>query len=143
MALKDPVAVYTADENIEAESVRIFLVEQGVEAFANEDVSNIFAGLPGIEEQQVWVDRSDVTRAKELLANMTIRPCRRLLRVTLCNQPMMDVVCEECGKTSQFPVTLLGSIQDCPHRGAYVDVGEVDDAGEWDDEDEEDAEEND
>lgn len=139
MALKDPVAVYTADENVEAESVRIFLVEQGIEAFANEEVSNVFAGLPGIEEQQVWVDRADVARAKALLAQYEHPAPAK----PPSNLPMMDVLCEECGKTSQFPVTLLGTIQDCPHCGAYVDVGEVEDSGEWDDEDEDGADEND
>ena len=37
----------------------------------------------------------------------------------------MEVVCEECGQTSSFPATQQGSLQDCPHCGASVDVGEA------------------
>lgn len=36
----------------------------------------------------------------------------------------VDVRCEECGKETKFPAAERGSVQNCPHCGAYVDVGE-------------------
>jgi hypothetical protein len=113
-------------------------VEQGVEAFANEDVSNVFAGLCGIEKQQVWVDRADLARAKSLLAQHDHPAVASAASSSVRQQPMMDVTCEECGQVSQFSIDLLGSIQDCQHCGAYVDVGEVDETGAWDEGEEED-----
>jgi len=34
----------------------------------------------------------------------------------------MEVVCEKCGERSAFPASQLGSVQQCQHCGAYVDV---------------------
>jgi hypothetical protein len=33
-----------------------------------------------------------------------------------------QVVCEECEQTITFPASAHGSVQDCPHCGAYVDA---------------------
>lgn len=38
VALRDPVAVFNADTNVEAQLVRTLLVDAGVEAFVVEDV---------------------------------------------------------------------------------------------------------
>lgn len=38
----------------------------------------------------------------------------------------VNVRCEECGKHTMFPATERGRVQNCPHCGAYVDVGEDD-----------------
>ncbi|HEV3025768.1 MAG TPA: hypothetical protein VGX76_25015, partial [Pirellulales bacterium] len=61
MALQDPVAVYYAATNAEAQVVRSLLVDAGIEAFAVDDVSVggtwTLGLIPEIHKPQVWVDR--------------------------------------------------------------------------------------
>jgi hypothetical protein len=71
MVLRDPVAVFNADTNLEAQLVRTLLVDAGIEAFAVEDVSYVgtcaFGTLPEINKPQVWVERADVEKAWKFL----------------------------------------------------------------------------
>lgn len=53
----------------------------------------------------------------------------------------VQVTCEECGKASSFPAAQRGTVQDCPHCGASVDVEADVFSGEWSEEDEGIAEE--
>jgi hypothetical protein len=41
----------------------------------------------------------------------------------------IEVVCEDCGKTTSFPKSLEGTTQECSHCHAYIDVGDLP----WDD----------
>ena len=34
----------------------------------------------------------------------------------------VEAVCEECGKSSQWPASQMGTTQDCPHCHNYMDV---------------------
>ena len=34
----------------------------------------------------------------------------------------LGVICEECHKSTSFPVTKKGAVQECSHCQAYVDV---------------------
>jgi Fe-S cluster assembly iron-binding protein IscA len=71
MALRDPVSVYVPTNNAEAQLVCNLLNEEGIEAFAMEDVSQAGAFslglLPEIHRPQVWVDRSQVEEANDFL----------------------------------------------------------------------------
>jgi hypothetical protein len=37
----------------------------------------------------------------------------------------VEVDCEECGRRCEFPAEQNGSVQECPHCGAYLDVGDA------------------
>jgi hypothetical protein len=71
MTLRDPVPVFDADTNLEAQLVRTLLVNAGIEAFVVEDVSYVgtfpLGTLPGINKPQVWVERDNVEKAFEFL----------------------------------------------------------------------------
>jgi hypothetical protein len=71
MALRDPVAVYNAATNAEAQLIRNLLVDAGIEAFAVEDVSQVgtwaLGLIPEIHKPQVWVDRCNVEGARSFL----------------------------------------------------------------------------
>ena len=128
MAISDPVAVYTAHDNVEADVMRIFLQNEGIEAFAIGDDSVVglwwFGPLTGIHKPQVWVNRSDAERARQLVIEYEDRQLDR--RDALATDaPQIEVVCEECGKTSWFPAAQRDTTQDCPFCHAYVDVGVV------------------
>jgi hypothetical protein len=128
MPLRDPVAVYNAANNVEAHLLRNALGTAGVEAFVTEDISHvgtwILGLIPEIHKPQVWVERADVERVKPILDDYE----RRAAELRDANtqdeqtQTAVEVVCEECGERSAFPVIQLGSVQQCPHCGAYVDV---------------------
>ncbi len=38
---------------------------------------------------------------------------------------MLTVVCEDCGESTEFPSSMDGTTQDCPHCHGYVDVGNL------------------
>jgi hypothetical protein len=127
MALRDPVAVYDAASNVEAALLRNALVEAGVEAYVTEDLTQVVTGfgIPDLYRPQVWVDKSEVERAVPILADYEQRTQEH--HEAAASGPPIDVVCEECGKRSEFPASQRVTIQDCPHCGAYVDVGQTED----------------
>jgi hypothetical protein len=79
------------------------------------------AGMAGVE---VWVlDPVQTAEAIRLLGEHALE-----LRVQKPDGPPVEVVCEECDKTSTFPAEERGSVQNCPHCGAYLDVEPADEA---------------
>jgi hypothetical protein len=48
MALQNPVAVYNASSNVEAQLLRSLLAESGIEAFAIDDVSQVGTWVFGL-----------------------------------------------------------------------------------------------
>ena len=131
MAIKHPVAVYTAENNIEAHQLCTYLEQSGIEACPTLDDSLAgfwtFGVLPGIHKPQVWVDESNVEAAQPLLADYEHEVVRRRATVNAAQAAetgSIDVVCEECEKTTAFPASKKGTTQDCSHCGAYVDVGD-------------------
>jgi hypothetical protein len=127
MALKDPVAVYDAATNLEAHFVSNLLNEAGVEAYATEDIAgsdvaaSVFGGLPGIHKPQVWVDRADVEHAQPVLLDYEVRLAERREAEAATALPI-QIRCEDCGQKSVFDYALRGTVQTCPHCGAYLDV---------------------
>lgn len=128
MNLVDPVVAYIADNNYEASQVAHLLCTSDVEAFVDEDHSFVglwaFGRLPQVHKPQVWIAKKDSQRAAELL-----REFDRQKEVRSKKQPTgycgdIEVVCEECGKTSTFNIKLNGTVQECRHCRGHVDVGE-------------------
>ena len=131
MTLNDPVAVYDAATNVEAHLVRTLLVEEGIDAQVVEDLSTgglwMFGLLPGIHKPQVWVQRADLQRAQPLLVEYERQEAERQAahqQAARTGEPI-KVTCEDCGQASMFPAEHQGTVQECPHCGAYVDVGEI------------------
>ncbi|MDB5311636.1 MAG: hypothetical protein JWO38_5838 [Gemmataceae bacterium] len=130
MAFRDPFAAYNAASNVEAHLICGALIEAGVEAMVVEDVSQVGVWLGGlvseIHKPQVWIERTDIARAKPVLDEYERRAAGRRVadqRDTGAGEPV-EVTCEECGKRAVFPAGQKGSVQSCPHCRAYVDVGD-------------------
>jgi hypothetical protein len=132
MALRDPVAGYNAATNLEAHLICGLLRDAGIEAATVEDVSMVghwIGGLmPEIHKPQVWIERADMERAKPILDAYEQRPSQQA-KSTSDTWPI-GVTCEECGKRSLFPAEQNGTVQECPHCRAYVDVGD-ESWGDW------------
>ena len=127
MALRDPVAVYNAANNMQAQFVCDALAVAGVEAYVTEDISQVgvwVGGLvPEIHKPQVWVERADVERAGPVLIEFERRAAELRGNAADTAGPPVEAVCEECGESASFPVAQRGTVQQCPHCGEYMDVG--------------------
>lgn len=131
MGIRNPIAVYNAEDNIEAQLLCQHLEDNGIEACAvmDEAVTGLwaFGKLPEIHKPQVWVDKSNCDAAAAVLreyeAELIKR--RRASKARDLGADTIDAICEECGKTSTFAAAKKGTTQDCKHCGAFVDVGEV------------------
>jgi Putative prokaryotic signal transducing protein len=145
MPLHDPVAVYTARTNTEAQIVRHLLIQSGVEAYAVEDLSvvGLWMGgtIPGIHNPKIWVDRADVERAVPILREYEQRTAERRLAepASAPGGSGVEAICDECGARSVFDAEQRGTVQECPHCNAYMDVGADEPAGEWQDVSDEEA----
>ncbi len=125
--------VYDAATNVEAQMLKLLLIEAGIEAFVAEDLSTggiwMFGLLPGIHKPQVWVSQSDVRAAQSVLEGyerLAAERERATEQIDSADSSPIKVLCEECGQTSLFPSAERGRVRDCPRCGAYVDVDEID-----------------
>jgi ribosomal protein S27E len=128
MAITNPVAVYNAENNVEAELICTYLDQNGIEAHPTLDDSLagywLFGTLPEIHKPQVWIDQSNVEAAKPLLEEYERQAVRRRSTRDEPHTGTIEVLCEECEKTTIFPASKKGTVQDCSHCGAFVDVGD-------------------
>ena len=112
MALQNPVAVYTAASNAEAQLVRDLLVEAGIEAFAVEDTSPVGMYALGVVSQihkpQVWVDRPSVEQARFIIVQYEKQP-------GALSEKRNKQFCYECGEPVQI------GIPRCPACGGELD----------------------
>ncbi len=142
MALVDPVKIYVGTSNVQAQMICRLLEASGVEAFASEDCSpyGLWLGgtVAGVFDAGVFVSRADADRAIAI-----IREQERLeIERSRSRGAELETTCEECGQSITFPAAQRGTVQDCPHCGAFLDVGGTEPSGDWDEsEDQEDNEE--
>ena len=132
MALRDPFAAYNASSNVEAHMICGLLIDAGIEAVVIEETPQAGAWgwlgpLSEMHKPQVWIERADIERAAPVLTDYEKRAAERRKAdqgTSGVAGPSVEVVCEGCGKRSEFPAAQKGSVQSCPHCGAYVDVGD-------------------
>ena len=127
-SFSDPVTAYTANGNIEAHSAVTWLESNGIRSYAVEDNSGAslfaFGTISQFHKPQVFVERSHLERAKELLQQFERQRHER--RKDLENADPVTSECEDCGESSEFPASQDGTTQNCPKCGAYMDVGSFD-----------------
>jgi hypothetical protein len=130
---RDPRCVLVADTLAEAEAAIGWLAGQDIAARVIEE--NTLGGLDGLNALtgvgargwEVWVDQPGTAdRVRQLLADdQTAKQAARQARTGT-----VEATCEECGEASTFPAKEQGTIQNCPHCEAMIDVPDPDD--EWD-----------
>jgi hypothetical protein len=128
MAISDPVRVFRAATNMQAHLLCGYLEQNGIETHVLEDNPThewLFGLLPQVHKPEVCVDRCHVDDARSLVETFELEERQRNSQIisALQSEPVA-VDCEECGKKSTFPASQLGTLQECSHCGAYVDVGE-------------------
>jgi hypothetical protein len=138
MPLREPIAVYTAANNPELFLVQDALIAAGIDAHITRDDSSVgltvIGELSNVQKPQIWVEHADVERARPILASFEQRQLE--LSGTVGNTRIEDIVaeCEECGRSSTFPATQFGSVQQCVHCFAFMDVGFDEDVDNWESE---------
>lgn len=139
MNLKDPITAYNAANFVDAQMAQLFLESHGIEAMAVDDHSPAglwtFGVLPEIHKPQVWISRCDAEQAGQLLAEYEHKKRERDAPKNTETPQTLEAICEECNKPSTFADSLNGTLQECPHCYAYLDVGEF----EWPEENAEEA----
>lgn len=136
MAEPDPRAVLVVPERHVAELIAAWLTDKGFPAEADITPMTTTADpLTGATEAGTAEYRVLVTNpehkapAKELIeqesagiAELREREAKRAARTG-----MVEAVCEECGKSSQWEAAEMGKTQVCPHCTKYMDIPDPDD----------------
>jgi len=117
------ICVYHARDFGEADIVAAWLEEQGLTVHVKDRISAGIYGPMAVAPRGVQVcviDEAAAERAKQLLAE------RPVAAHDDADHPLeggdVEVLCGECGETAHFPLDEQGSVQSCPHCGAFVDV---------------------
>lgn len=145
---RHPQTILVAEEFSTANALAEWLTEKG---FPAEVVRPSAAATPGdslglspeigsgIEVRVLSVEHVEpakqaIDEQKAAIAEIRAREEKRAARTGT-----VEAVCEECGKSSTWPASQMGTTQDCPHCGAYMDIPDPDEN--WDEADFEGAEE--
>jgi hypothetical protein len=135
MAESDPHAVLVTDSRKVAETVIEWLAAEGVAAELvvpkTTVTSDPLTGLTEESEEEFEVRVADVAKvedARKLVASADRTARLREIRDQRSNRTgTVAAVCEECGKSSEWPATLMGTTETCPHCAAYMDIPDPDD----------------
>ncbi len=76
-----------------------------------------------VHRPKVWVDKPTAAVAAELIE--AYEEQNRARRLPDQRSGVLQVGCEECGQTTDFPASLGGTTQECSHCRAFVDVGDL------------------
>jgi hypothetical protein len=132
MPLDDPINVYIADTNEQAFLIKQKLHTEGIPAEVTEDISSVgfswFGPISGINRPQIWVSRQDSEAAIRLLAEYAILKRDRTAREADDATVEIEIICDECRQTNVLPDSLAGSVQECRHCAAWLDVDNSDDS---------------
>jgi hypothetical protein len=122
------VEVYRARSALQATLLIQALAKVGIEARIDGQFSHSAAESIGRMSWEyaprILVRAEDAEDARHVLLGLEELERRRMAQDEHCTT-VVAVVCEECQQEATFPETQHGSVQDCPHCGAYVDVGDV------------------
>jgi hypothetical protein len=124
MSDRHVVEVYRARNDFQAQLFVTALNEAGIKA-EMQGTNFQYQGPTGISDPwycapRIVVFAEDAERAKRLLFELEARDHKETQEAE--TSPPIEAVCEECGGRASFPAAQRGSVQQCPHCGAYLDV---------------------
>ncbi|MCA9062018.1 MAG: DUF2007 domain-containing protein [Planctomycetaceae bacterium] len=127
MKFAEPFKAYWAESNVEAHLVADLLASNGIESFVEEEHTAtslwVMGRISQFHQSNIWIDRSSAPAAAEVIREFEER---KKNRASAGSSPTRVLAtCDECGKVTAFPETMNGTVQNCPHCSAFLDVGEV------------------
>lgn len=132
----DPRTVLMTDSPKVAETVVEWLAAEGItaEIFVPPapTSSDPFAGMAeavAAEEMEVRVlEMSKIEDAKKLLSDAQRTARLHAIRDQRAQRTgTVTAYCEDCGKSSEWPATAMGTTETCPHCTGYMDIPDPDD----------------
>ncbi|MCS6864334.1 MAG: hypothetical protein RMJ56_04085 [Gemmataceae bacterium] len=126
--------VFVAEHPQVAEAVIQLLAHAGIAAELlppREPDSSPLTGLstsPAEEYPVIVTNPQQFDEAQELLATAEKQALLRAIREKRANRTgTVSATCADCGRTSAWPASAMGTTEVCPHCGAYMDVPDPDD----------------
>ena len=138
---ENPLTVFVAENRQVADAVVALLAGSGIDAEVHVPlIDTTTEPLTGASEV-VWkntefelrvTNAAQVSGAKELIASTLGTAALHSVREKrLARTGTVTVACEDCGKSSDWPATAMGTTEVCPHCGGYMDVPDPDE--DWSD----------
>ncbi|VTT96381.1 Uncharacterized protein OS=Planctomyces brasiliensis (strain ATCC 49424 / DSM 5305 / JCM 21570 / NBRC 103401 / IFAM 1448) GN=Plabr_2832 PE=4 SV=1 [Gemmataceae bacterium] len=150
MADDNPLTVFVAEKLQTAEAVVELLAKEGLAAELvapppKADPEPVLGGADLVTSDAIEVrvaDEKQAEKAREVLGTAIARAkLQALHEKRAARTGTVTAACEECGKTSEWPASAMGTTETCPHCTAYMDIPDPDD--DWSGVDVGDAEEDD
>ena len=149
MAERDPRTVFLAESAALADAVIQLLAGNGIPAEIEQLPPPPTSALTGFAEEApeeypiLVTEPTKVEDARELLARAEkIADVRARVAKRAERTGTVTATCEDCGKSSEWPATAMGTTEICPHCSGYMDIPDPEE--DWSDVDfgapEEDAE---
>ena len=136
MAEDNPLTVFVADNPKVADAVVSLLASAGVAAEVVDpppkpDPEPVLGGADLVTADGIEVrvaDEKAAEQAREVLGSALARAKLEALHQKRATRTgTVTAACEECGKTSEWPASAMGTTETCPHCTAYMDVPDPDD----------------
>jgi hypothetical protein len=129
MSEPEVVEIYRAKNNLQASLLAQTLNEIGIQAQVQEGWDRSSGLEPSgtalwSDAPRILVFADQAQLARQILLGWEEQ--KRQEEARAAESPPIEAACEKCGKTTSFPASQHGSVQNCAHCHAYVDVGEVD-----------------
>jgi hypothetical protein len=138
MIYRDPKCVFVGNDSASANLILGLLEGAGFPAqVMNEATLGGFEGVTGLvpgfshKGLEVWVTNPDHAEpAKKFIEEeMKAAEVERQKRATRTGT--VTAVCEDCGKSSEWPAAVMGTTEICPHCSGYMDIPDPDE--DWSD----------
>ena len=138
MIYRDPKCVFVANDGASANLIAGILIGAGFPAeVMNEATLGGFEGITGLvpgfshKGVEVWVTyTAHIEPATKLLDEET-KAVEAEKQKRAARTGTVTVACEDCGKSSDWPATAMGTTEVCPHCAGYMDVPDPDE--DWSD----------
>jgi hypothetical protein len=149
MADEHPLTVFAAENAQVADAVIRLLAGAGIAAEVyspppqteSSPLTGTVMSTPDELEIRV-TNPAQLTQAKELMVSAVATAALRAIREKRASRTgTVTAVCEDCGKSSEWPAAAMGTTETCPHCTGYMDIPDPDEN--WDDMDFGEAEEED
>ncbi len=133
---RDPRCVHVAPDLRTADLVAAWLGEKGFKCevvlpenpAAPPDAIGLTAHeAPGVEIRVIDVDQAEKVREAIAEQREALKEIQEARERRAARTGTVTAVCEECGKSSEWPAADMGSTQECPHCLRYIDVPDPED----------------
>lgn len=140
MADENPLTVFAAENAAVAEVVIKLLEAEGIaaETYAppprteSEPITGMSEMVTADALEVRVADAAKAADAREVLGRALSAAALRAVREKRANRTgTVSAACEDCGKSSDWPASSMGTTEVCPHCGQYMDVPDPDEN--WDD----------